>query len=132
MQNPELDMVYLQSSCYICKSYRGTCQECHTICHDVQFPSRLYVTKCEVSRWKQLACGSGCVASNLPNATIEMIQASLEEGEGSFRDIDVSCSGVDAESIVQVGEAFFQHVHIDEGNVYLGVSELRQSLSLSA
>jgi len=71
------------------------------------------------------------VASNLPNATIERIQASLEEGEGSFRDIDVSCSDVEAESIVQVGGAFFQHVHIDEGNVYLGVSKLRQSLSLS-
>jgi len=74
----------------------------------------------KVSRWKQLACPSACVASDLENATAETIRTSIQQAadQGHVRDIDLSCSGVDAGSIVQVGDVFFQHVHNDEDNVF--------------
>ena len=73
-----------------------------------------------MSRWKQLTCGTGCVASNLTASEAEKIQSAIaqEAEQGSTRDIDVSCSGVPAESIVQVDTEFFQHVHQDEGSVF--------------
>jgi hypothetical protein len=60
------------------------------------------------------------VASDLENATAETIRTSIQQAadQGHVRDIDLSCSGVDAGSIVQVGDVFFQHVHNDEDNVF--------------
>lgn len=62
----------------------------------------------KVSRWKQLACPSACVASDLENATAETIRTSIQQAadQGNVRDIGLSCSGVDAGSIVQVGDVF--------------------------
>lgn len=60
------------------------------------------------------------MASDLENATAETIRTSIQQAadQGHVRDIDLSCSGVDAGSIVQVGDVFFQHVHNDEDNVF--------------
>lgn len=60
------------------------------------------------------------MASNIASGTADAIRSLLQEAEdqGSFRDVYFTCSGVEAESIVQVGDAFFQHVHTDEGNVF--------------
>lgn len=63
---------------------------------------------------------SDCVASNIENATADAIRSLLEEAadQGSFRDVYSTCSGVEANSIIQVGDAFFQHVHTDEGSIF--------------
>lgn len=73
----------------------------------------------KTSRWKK--CSSGCIAtSGLSDSDIDKIADALQAAseEGDVRDIDVSCSNVDAESIVAVGSDLFQHVHKDEGSVY--------------
>ena len=65
-------------------------------------------------------CDPVCTPSDIDNSTAEKIRNALEEeaDQGLSRDIEVSCSGVPAEAVVQVGSEFFQHVHGDENNVY--------------
>ncbi|CAE6922516.1 unnamed protein product [Symbiodinium natans] len=79
---------------------------------------RTAISPCGVpSRWKKC---SGCTASTLAAEEIAQVAAAIEEAseQGDLRDIDVSCSGVPAESVIPVGSDLFQHVHKDEGSVY--------------
>ncbi|CAE7367529.1 unnamed protein product, partial [Symbiodinium sp. CCMP2456] len=73
-----------------------------------------------MSRWKHLVCDPVCTPSDITNSSAEKIRNALEAeaDQGLSRDIEVSCSGVPAEAVVQVGSEFFQHVHGDENNVY--------------
>ena len=71
------------------------------------------------SRWRRLDCGTeSCVPSSLGAEALAALQAELATSSGWLRDVDVECSGVPAQAVVQVGEEHFQHCHLDEFNVY--------------
>eukprot|EP00930_Biecheleria_cincta_P023948 TRINITY_DN17215_c0_g1_i1.p1 TRINITY_DN17215_c0_g1~~TRINITY_DN17215_c0_g1_i1.p1 ORF type:complete len:1489 (-),score=232.87 TRINITY_DN17215_c0_g1_i1:2869-7335(-) len=58
--------------------------------------------------------------THLSTAAADALRDKLtaEQGQGWLRDIDATCSDVPPGAIVQVGEDYFQHVHLDEYNVY--------------
>lgn len=75
------------------------------------------------SRWKKLDCSTeSCTASSLSPDDQQAIQSELsaESAQGWLRDVDISCSDVNvaAQRVVQVGNDYFQHVHLDEMNVF--------------
>lgn len=73
----------------------------------------------QLSRWKQLDCGAvDCTASTLTDSDIALVRSALAEEAGWLRDINVGCSSVPENSIVEVDGKFFQNVHPQEHNVY--------------
>ena len=73
------------------------------------------------SRWKKLDCSTeACTASSLSTDDQQAIQSVLaaESAQGWLRDVDISCSDVAAQRVVQVGNDYFQHVHLDEFSVF--------------
>jgi len=72
-----------------------------------------------LSRWKRLDCSrTSCSMSSLSAEDSLAIATGLEMETGWLRDIDVSCQSVLANSVVQVDNEYFQHVHLHEYNVY--------------
>ncbi|CAK9019081.1 unnamed protein product [Durusdinium trenchii] len=73
------------------------------------------------SRWRKLDCASeSCSATSLLANDLAAIQAELTaaSAQGWLRDVDVECGEVAAGVVVEVGSEHFQHVHLDEFNVY--------------
>ena len=71
-----------------------------------------------LSRWKQ--CTS-CTASSLSSADQSLIVSALEsqQQQDALRDVYVACSSVSANAVVSLSTGeLFQHVHINEGNIY--------------
>jgi hypothetical protein len=58
--------------------------------------------------------------THLATAGADTIRGKLiaEQSQGWLRDIDAACSDVPPGAIVQVGKDYFQHVHLDEYNIY--------------
>ena len=56
----------------------------------------------------------------MPSASRDAIQAELtaSASQGWLRDVDLTCSNVPANAVVEVGSDTFQHVHLDEFNVF--------------
>jgi len=75
-----------------------------------------------LSRWKRLDCGSvPCLATELSSASdADAVKAALVAAadQGWLRDVSVQCTAVPEDAIVQVGSEYFQHVHLQEYNVY--------------
>ncbi|CAE7942256.1 unnamed protein product, partial [Symbiodinium necroappetens] len=73
----------------------------------------------QLSRWKQLDCAAvDCTASALTGSDMALVRSALAEEEGWLRDINVGCTSVPQNSIVEVDGKFFQNVHPQEHNVY--------------
>ncbi|CAJ1350015.1 unnamed protein product [Effrenium voratum] len=73
------------------------------------------------SRWKKLDCATeSCSTTSMPSASRDAIQAELtaSASQGWLRDVDLTCSNVPANAVVEVGSDTFQHVHLDEFNVF--------------
>jgi len=73
------------------------------------------------SRWKRLNCQEeSCSTTTLPASDAEAIRAQLlaEASQGWLRDTTVECNSIAAGAVVQVDSDYFQHVHLDEFNVY--------------
>eukprot|EP00931_Biecheleriopsis_adriatica_P067095 TRINITY_DN4129_c0_g1_i1.p1 TRINITY_DN4129_c0_g1~~TRINITY_DN4129_c0_g1_i1.p1 ORF type:complete len:1919 (+),score=336.86 TRINITY_DN4129_c0_g1_i1:71-5827(+) len=73
-----------------------------------------------LARWKQLDCSSeSCQASpGLSDADVAAVAAALETQSGWLRDVQADCTSIAANSVVQSGTAYWQHVHLHEYNVY--------------
>ena len=71
------------------------------------------------ARWKQLDCSiDSCSPSSLSTDDLAAVQGELSAAQGWLRDVDIDCSNVPAQAVVQVGSQHFQHTHLDEFNVY--------------
>ena len=73
------------------------------------------------SRWKRLDCQQeSCTTTSLPTSDATAISSQLmaEASQGWLRDTTIECNSIAAGAVVQVGSDYFQHVHLDEFNVY--------------
>jgi len=74
-----------------------------------------------LSRWVQLDCGSvDCTPTTLTGNNANVIRSALRSTTGNIRDITPSCNraAVPAGAKVDEGNGIFQHVHLNEYNVY--------------